>query len=126
MQSNHHFFYFKNSNGAREGIRLSGINCARSDENYCHVYTATRKITLHMSFSELATRLHWDKMLMPLHRQYILRFDCIEEIISNKEGDYVTLVPHVHEQLALLDDHFKPSRTLPMGKEGKIVLLSHA
>jgi DNA-binding LytR/AlgR family response regulator len=126
MQNHNEFFHFKNDKGGHEGVRLSEIKCARSDGNYTHIYTANRKITLHQLLSDVAIRFHWDKMLMRIHRQYILRYECILHIMSTDEDAYVTLVEDVHEQLISLDEHFRESKTLPIGKEGKILLLSAA
>ena len=121
MRNNTEVLLIKNNQGGFELIKIDEILLACSDQNYVHIYLAYRKITQHMSFSELAAWCYWDKMLMKIHRQYMLRFDCIHEIMTGKkEGDYVTLKPQVQEQLQKLGF---AEKTIPLGAEGKILLL---
>ena len=124
MRNIHDVFKFRNDKGGIGLVKIADILCARSDQNYVHIYTATRKITQHMTFAEFVACCHWDLMLFKIHKQYLLRFDCIHEIRTDtNEGDYITLTDVVHQQLRNLDDFFT-QKTLPLGAEGKILLVT--
>jgi hypothetical protein len=123
----HSVLYLVGEDGKETPVYISKILLVRCENPYCFIYTQKRQFMVRMTMKEIETMCNVDRLLLKIHRSFMIRFDCdncIKNIETTKSGGRVEIADMLLSVPCKYDSYLKENKYIPASPEGMALLRS--